>query len=183
MRRGDFHGDLGAGALVRSPHTGALTTMLFASQGPRRRPDDPAALRAVSIALEKVTKTYETQAGDDIWAVAPIDVCIDAGQFVSIVGPSGCGKSTLLMMIAGLIPPTTGSVRLNGEIVNRPHPEIAVVFQQDLLLYWRRILDNVLLPIEIKRWGRSRFARRAEQLLDQVGLAGFSNKYPDELSG
>jgi NitT/TauT family transport system ATP-binding protein len=162
----------------------ATTTMaLSSSQAPPGRTDDTRSPRAVSIALESVTKVYETEAGEDIWAVAPMDVSIEAGQFVSIVGPSGCGKSTLLMMIAGLIPVTSGTIRLNGEIVSRPHPDIAVVFQQDLLLYWRRILDNILLPIEIKRWGRSKFAKRAEQLLDQVGLTGFSNKYPDELSG
>jgi NitT/TauT family transport system ATP-binding protein len=161
----------------------ATTTMALPSHAPPRWTDDTRSPRAVSIALESVTKVYETEAGEDIWAVAPMDVAIEAGQFVSIVGPSGCGKSTLLMMIAGLIPVTTGTIRLNGEIVSRPHPDIAVVFQQDLLLYWRRILDNILLPIEIKGWGRTKFAKRAEQLLDQVGLTGFSNKYPDELSG
>jgi NitT/TauT family transport system ATP-binding protein len=162
----------------------ATTTIALPSpQAPPGGTDDARSPRAVSIALESVTKIYETEVGEDIWAVAPMDVSIEAGQFVSIVGPSGCGKSTLLMMIAGLIPVTSGTIRLNGEIVNRPHPDIAVVFQQDLLLYWRRILDNILLPIEIKRWGRSKFAKRAEQLLDQVGLTGFSNKYPDELSG
>jgi NitT/TauT family transport system ATP-binding protein len=147
------------------------------------RPDEARSPRAVAIALEKVTKVYETDAGDDIWALAPVDAVIEAGQFVSIVGPSGCGKSTLLLMIAGLIPATSGTIRLDGEAVDRPHPQIAVVFQHDLLLHWRRIFDNVLLPIEIKRWGRAKFAKRAEQLLEQVGLAGFANKYPDELSG
>ncbi len=160
----------------------ATPIMALPSHAPPRT-DDTRSPRAVSIALEGVTKIYETEAGEDIWAVAPIDVAVEAGQFVSVVGPSGCGKSTLLMMIAGLIPATSGAIRLNGEIVSRPHPEIAVVFQQDLLLYWRRILDNILLPIEIKGWGRVKFAKRAEQLLEQVGLAGFSNKYPDELSG
>jgi NitT/TauT family transport system ATP-binding protein len=142
-----------------------------------------SAPRAVSIALENVTKVYESQSGDDVWAVDRLDVAIEAAQFVSIVGPSGCGKSTLLMMIAGLIPVTSGAIRLNREAVTRPHPEIAVVFQRDLLLYWRRVLDNVLLPIEIRRWGRAKFVKQAERLLDQVGLADFSNKYVDELSG
>ncbi|HEY7244601.1 MAG TPA: ABC transporter ATP-binding protein [Xanthobacteraceae bacterium] len=140
-------------------------------------------LRAVSIALDNVTKVYDSQSGDDVWALDRLDLRIEAGQFTSIVGPSGCGKSTLLLMLAGLIPVSSGTIRLNGEVVTRPHPQIAVVFQRDLLLYWRRVLDNVLLPIEIRRWGRSKFVKQAEQLLDQVGLAEFSNRFVDELSG
>jgi ABC-type multidrug transport system fused ATPase/permease subunit len=101
-------------------------------------------LHAVSITLDNVTKVYESQSGDEVWALDRLDFAIDAGQFVSVVGPSGCGKSTLLLMLAGLIPVTSGTIRLNGEAVTRPHPQIAVVFQRDLLLYWRRVLDNVL---------------------------------------
>ena len=140
-------------------------------------------LHAVSITLDNVTKVYESQSGDEVWALDRLDFAIDAGQFVSVVGPSGCGKSTLLLMLAGLIPVTSGTIRLNGEAVTRPHPQIAVVFQRDLLLYWRRVLDNVLLPVEIRRWGRSKFVRQAEQLLDQVGLTEFSHRFVDELSG
>jgi NitT/TauT family transport system ATP-binding protein len=155
------------------------------TRNPATRTNQPGTpvLRAVSIALENVTKIYESQSGDEVWALDRLDFGIEAGQFTSIVGPSGCGKSTLLLMLAGLIPVTSGTIRLNGQAVTRPHPQIAVVFQRDLLLYWRRVLDNVLLPVEIRRWGRSKFVKQAERLLDQVGLAEFSNKFVDELSG
>ena len=87
------------------------------------------------------------------------------------------------MMISGLIPLTAGAIHLDGEPVSRPHPRMGVVFQRDLLLDWRRILDNVLLPIEIKRWGRAGHVDKAKGLLAQVGLAGYESRYPDELSG
>jgi NitT/TauT family transport system ATP-binding protein len=138
---------------------------------------------SVAIELTDIAKTYETREGEEIRALDRVNVKIPAGEFVSIVGPSGCGKSTLLMMISGLIPLTSGVIRLDDEPVRRPHPNIGVVFQRDLLLEWRRILDNVLLPIEIKRWGRARYVERAKTLLAQVGLAGYESRYPDELSG
>jgi len=141
------------------------------------------AVKSVSIELIDVHKTYETSEGADVDALEGVSVTIPAGQFVSIVGPSGCGKSTLLMMISGLIPITAGTIRLDGEPVSRPHQRMGIVFQRDLLLAWRRILDNVLLPIEIKRWGRAGHVDKARTLLAQVGLAGYEFRYPDELSG
>jgi len=145
--------------------------------------DATKTVKSVSIELIDVHKTYETSEGDEVHALEGVNVKIPAGQFVSIVGPSGCGKSTLLMMMSGLIPLTSGAIRLDGEPVNRPHPRMGVVFQRDLLLDWRRILDNVLLPIEIKRWGRASYVDQAKGLLAQVGLAGYESRYPDELSG
>jgi len=138
---------------------------------------------SVAIELDDVRKIYETREGEEIHALDGISVRIPAGEFVSIVGPSGCGKSTLLMMISGLIPITSGSIRLDGERSTRPHPKIGVVFQRDLLLDWRRILENVLLPVEIKGWSRSSYIEKARQLLAQVGLQGYERRYPDELSG
>jgi NitT/TauT family transport system ATP-binding protein len=138
---------------------------------------------SVAIELDDVQKIYETREGEEIHALDGISVRIPAGEFVSIVGPSGCGKSTLLMMISGLIPITSGAIRLDGERSTRPHPKIGVVFQRDLLLDWRRILENVLLPVEIKRWARGAYVEKAGQLLAQVGLQGYERRYPDELSG
>ena len=138
---------------------------------------------SVAIELDDVRKIYETREGEEIHALDGISVRIPAGEFVSIVGPSGCGKSTLLMMISGLIPITSGTIRLDGERSTRPHPKIGVVFQRDLLLDWRRILENVLLPVEIKGWSRSSYIEKARQLLAQVGLQGYERRYPDELSG
>jgi NitT/TauT family transport system ATP-binding protein len=85
--------------------------------------------------------------------------------------------------LAGLTPASTGQVRINGEMIIKPHRQTGVVFQSDLLLYWRTILDNILLPIEIKKLDVDACRSRAEALLKQVGLDGFGNKYPSELSG
>ena len=141
------------------------------------------AVAGVAVRLEGVAKSYETREGEDIPALECIDIAIDPGQFVAIVGPSGCGKSTALGLIAGLMPVTEGRILLDGEVVKRPHPRIGVVFQTDLLLYWRTVIENILLPIEIKGGDSKASAVRAEALLDQVGLTGFARKYPSELSG
>ena len=137
----------------------------------------------VAVTLRGVSKTYEARTGEDIHALDSVDLDIAAGEFVAVVGPSGCGKSTMLSMLAGLLPATTGSIAFDGEPVTRPHPKAGVVFQTDLLLYWRTVLDNVLLPIEIKKRDRAEYLPRAEALLEKVGLAGFGGKFPSELSG
>jgi NitT/TauT family transport system ATP-binding protein len=141
------------------------------------------AARSAAVKIDAVSKAYEVRTGDDVLALERIDLDIAPGSFVAVVGPSGCGKSTLLSLLAGLTPLTTGRLLIDGEEVRKPHPKAGVVFQSDLLLYWRSILDNVLLPIEIKRLDRARYVERARDLLAQVGLAGFDDKYPSELSG
>lgn len=142
-----------------------------------------ARLHGVSVAIENVTKTYELRDGGDLLALDRVDLSIAPGEFVSIVGPSGCGKSTLLSLVAGLAPTSTGRILIDGEEVRRPHAKVGVVFQTDLLLYWRSVMDNIMLPIEIKGWRRQDYLPKAERLLEQVGLAGFESKYPSELSG
>ena len=133
--------------------------------------------------VEELSKIYETASGDDVHALDRIDLRIEPGSFVACVGPSGCGKSTLLSLLAGLIPPSTGRIRIDEQVVLKPHPKVGVVFQTDLLFYWRTVLDNVLLPIEIKHLKRKEYTDKALQLLSQVGLDGFERKYPSELSG
>jgi NitT/TauT family transport system ATP-binding protein len=140
-------------------------------------------IHGVSLLFEGLTKVYETREGTEIAALDRTDLKIASGEFVAIVGPSGCGKSTLLSLVAGLAPVTTGRITIDGEEVKRPHPTVGVVFQTDLLLYWRTIIDNILLPIEIKGWKRREHLPRVMQLLTQVGLEGFGGKYPSELSG
>jgi NitT/TauT family transport system ATP-binding protein len=103
-------------------------------------------------------------------------------EFVAIVGASGCGKTTLLRIMGALLSASSGSVRLADEVITRPHPRIGYVFQQDSLLPWRTVLDNVLLGPEIQR--RKRAAREAALAnIDAVGLAGFEKHYPHQLSG
>jgi NitT/TauT family transport system ATP-binding protein len=136
-----------------------------------------------AITIDGVGKTYPVRNGPDVMALGATTLSIDPGEFVAVVGPSGCGKSTLLSMIAGLAKPTTGRVLIDGESVLRPHPKVGVVFQNDLLLYWRTVADNILLPVEIKGWKRADYRERMLTLLKQVGLADFASKYPGELSG
>jgi NitT/TauT family transport system ATP-binding protein len=144
-------------------------------------PDAGASGAAVHIV--GLSKTYEVRDSDDIHALERIDLTMAQGSFVAVVGPSGCGKSTLLSLLAGLTPVTAGQIFIDGEEVRKPHPKVGVVFQSDLLLYWRTVLDNILLPAEIKRRNRAEYTERAKRLLDQVGLAGFDRKMPSELSG
>jgi len=136
-----------------------------------------------AVDISQLSKIYKTREDDDVLALDRIDLEIEPGSFVAVVGPSGCGKSTLLSLLAGLTPASTGNIAIDGDSVSRPHPKTGVVFQSDLLLYWRTVLDNILLPIEIKKLDVAKYRARAEELLSQVGLAGFGNKYPSELSG
>ncbi|MCD6122344.1 MAG: ABC transporter ATP-binding protein, partial [Spirochaetales bacterium] len=108
------------------------------------------------------------------------DIYVD--EFVSIVGPSGCGKTTLLKIIAGLIPKSNGEMIVSKDQFD-PTREMGFVFQKALLLYWRNILDNVLLPIEILKMDKNVLRKKALDILNLVGLKGFENRYPKELSG
>lgn len=136
-----------------------------------------------AVKIKGVSKTYETQDSDPVLALDYVDLEIVTGSFVAVVGPSGCGKSTLLSLLAGLVPLTTGEILIDGQAISNPHPKVGVVFQTDMLLYWRNVLDNVLLPVEIKKLGRKSHKEKAAQLLNQVGLQGFEKKWPSELSG
>jgi NitT/TauT family transport system ATP-binding protein len=140
-------------------------------------------LHGVGVAIKNLTKIYEMRDGNELQALDPINITINPGEFVSIVGPSGCGKSTLLSLIAGLSPISSGSIHIDGEEVRRPHPKVGVIFQTDLLLYWRTVVDNILLPIEIKGRNRKHHLSHVDDLLEQVGLMGFGQKFPSELSG
>ena len=135
------------------------------------------------VVVNSVGKTYAARDGADIEALSPTSLTIAPGEFVAVVGPSGCGKSTLLSLIAGLATPSAGRVLIDDEPVLRPHPKVGVVFQSDLLLYWRTVADNILLPVEIKGWQRTEYIPRMKALLAQVGLSDFAAKYPGELSG
>jgi NitT/TauT family transport system ATP-binding protein len=134
------------------------------------------------IELLGVSKTYRTRDGD-VPSLRPIDFTVFEGEFLAIVGPSGCGKSTLLKMIAGLFPPSSGEIRINGKPVLKPSRDAGIVFQNALLLPWRTVLGNVMLPIDMKRLPKHDYMVRARQLLETAGLAGFERKMPWQLSG
>ncbi|MBK3665625.1 ABC transporter ATP-binding protein [Bradyrhizobium diazoefficiens] len=143
----------------------------------------PIQSTGAAIEISRLSKIYETREDTDVIALEKIDLRFEPGSFVAVVGPSGCGKSTLLSLLAGLTPASTGKIAIDGQAISKPHPKIGVVFQSDLLLYWRTVLDNILLPIEIKKLDLAKYRLHAEDLLAQVGLEGFGNKYPSELSG
>src|SRR6185295_1955247 len=159
-------GDLGAGGLSLLRHHVRGEPDRLSAGNSEMSVRAPAASAAASVAIVGLSKTYESrEGGDDIRALDQVDVAIAPGSFVAVVGPSGCGKSTMLSLLAGLIPATTGKIRIDGEEVRKPHRKVGVVFQTDLLLYWRSVLDNILLPAEIKRLDRREYRERARQLL------------------
>jgi NitT/TauT family transport system ATP-binding protein len=134
------------------------------------------------IDLAGVGMTYQAASGP-VEALAGISMSVGAGEFVSLVGPSGCGKSTLLRIVAGLRPATLGTVTVADREVTRPIPDIGMVFQAPVLLKWRSILQNVLLPAELAGHEPRTYWARAQQLLEMAGLHGFAEKLPNELSG
>ena len=142
----------------------------------------PSEVSTPLVEVVDVSKRYRTEDGT-IAALDPVTLIIGAREFVSIVGPSGCGKSTLMRIVSGLLTPSSGSVRIGGLPIDRPYVGAGIVFQDPTLYEWRRVLENVLLPVEIQRLDRAVFRRRALELLDLVGLTGFARKYPFELSG
>jgi NitT/TauT family transport system ATP-binding protein len=139
------------------------------------------------LSLRDVRKTYgDAHDRDKLLALDGISLDIAAKEFVVIVGPSGCGKSTLLRIAAGLTPPTTGEVVMDGTTVTAPPPRLVYLFQQysKSLFAWRTVLQNVMFPIEAApRAQRSRQREQCLQYLRQVGLDGFEEKYPWQLSG
>jgi NitT/TauT family transport system ATP-binding protein len=134
------------------------------------------------IRIEGLSKTFGNQR-DSVLALDNIDCSIRQGSFVTIVGPSGCGKSTLLRILAGLLDYDLGSVVLDGQPIRGTRRDVGVVFQSSILLPWRTILDNVLLPAEVLGLDMKQARERAMQLLHMVRLDGFEHKLPRQLSG
>jgi len=141
------------------------------------------AVTAPLIVVSNLEKTYATRGRAQVHALAGISVEVGAGEFITIVGQSGCGKTTLLKILAGLLPRSAGSVTLRGRLVDGPSRDIGIVFQDPVLLPWRTVFDNVMLPVEVLGLDRKSSGSRAMDLLGLVGLEGFEDKYPHELSG
>jgi len=132
--------------------------------------------------IRNIGKTFVAR-GRELQAVDGVTLNLKQGEFVAVVGPSGCGKSTLMMMVAGLVPPSDGEITIKGEKVTRPYTDVGVIFQRDALLEWRTVLNNVLLQIDVRGLKRANYEKAARTLLARVGLGGFENYYPWELSG
>ena len=136
------------------------------------------------IAIDDVQISYRSRGGgDDFVAVENIDLEVAEGEFVTIVGPSGCGKSTLLLAVDGLVAPSRGEIVVDGRTVEGPGQDRAMVFQEFGLLPWRTVLGNVQFGMEIAKEDAKGAERRARELIDLVGLSGFEDRHPHELSG
>ncbi|GAB2934944.1 ABC transporter ATP-binding protein [Micromonospora polyrhachis] len=134
------------------------------------------------IGIRNVSQIYRTRAGD-VEALRDVSLEVADGEFVAIVGRSGCGKSTLLRLVAGLQTATSGEITVAGTPISSPRRDVGFMFQRPALLPWRSVLDNVLLPTEVFGLDRRAARKRADELLDLVGLTGFDKRLPHELSG
>jgi NitT/TauT family transport system ATP-binding protein len=141
--------------------------------------------RPAAVSLGGVSKRYAAQGGPGVIALAPIDLDVHPGEFVSLIGPSGCGKSTLLRIIGDLVPATEGQVLVNGKPAHqaRLDRDYGIVFQDPVLYDWRTVARNISLPLEMLGWDRQRRASRVAEMLDLVELGGFEGHYPWQLSG
>ncbi|HEV7298087.1 MAG TPA: ABC transporter ATP-binding protein [Tepidisphaeraceae bacterium] len=142
------------------------------------RTQAPSNLSAIEVILQDVEKTFPT----GVQAVSPISLTVPQGQFLAMLGPSGCGKSTLLRMIAGLESATAGTLQV-GNTADSPGAGVAFVFQDAHLLPWRTVLQNVVLPLELRHDERAERVDRAMEQLERVGLADAAMRYPAQLSG
>ena len=152
-----------------------MTSMTDQSSG---RGDDSAA----TVRFDDVRKWYPTT-GDPVHAVDGVTLDLNAGEFISIVGPSGCGKSTLMLMLAGLIAPTSGTITVGPTKVDGPYTDLGIVFQDPVLLDWLDVIGNVMLQAKMRGLDVAESRERALALLNLVGLEGFENRRPYELSG
>lgn len=152
---------------------------------PMPEPANPPAgkPRPSKIIVDGVAKQFARGSRGNHVVFSSIDLAIQDGEFASIIGPSGCGKTTLLNMIAGLSHPTSGRIVVDGSPVTRPGADRGVVFQQDAIFMWRSVRKNVEFGLEIRRLSKPERRKRAQQYIDLVGLAGFEEFFPKELSG
>jgi NitT/TauT family transport system ATP-binding protein len=134
--------------------------------------------------IQRLCKTYFPDRKEPLTALEDLDFFVANGEFLSLVGPSGCGKSTFINLICGLLRPTSGQILLKGVPITEPIKDVGIAFQAPILLEWRTVIQNVLLPIEIiEKNVKPRHREHAAKLLALVGLAGFEHAYPAELSG
>ncbi|MBO5926883.1 MAG: ABC transporter ATP-binding protein [Clostridia bacterium] len=132
--------------------------------------------------LINVSLTYQSEIGET-QAIKNLNLTVKKGEFIAIIGPSGCGKTTLLSMIAGLLPPTSGEIRLLDEKIIKPNKNVGYMLQRDELFPWRTIQNNAYLPLEIKKINTPYYRNQVKNLLEKYGLKDFLKAYPSEISG
>jgi NitT/TauT family transport system ATP-binding protein len=137
----------------------------------------------VKLTLRDLSKTFSTEKGEEVPALGGINLTVEDEEFICILGPSGCGKTTLLRIIAGLETPTSGTIRVDGQVLTGPSRRIGMIFQEYSLFPWRRILENVAFGPEVQGKDREERLAAARKYLELVGLGTFGDRYPYELSG
>jgi NitT/TauT family transport system ATP-binding protein len=135
-----------------------------------------------SIEAELVTKVFTARA-QRVVALEDVSFSVSPGEFLAVVGPSGCGKSTLLRVLGGLLPPSSGGVRVHGEPVAGPREDVGIMFQSPVLLPWKTAFENAFLPRRLRGDRSASSHEQTQELLDLVGLQGFERAYPWQLSG
>ena len=146
-------------------------------------PQGGAGAGSAAISLRDATKRFPTKSGGAFTALRDVSLDVAPGEFVSIVGPTGCGKSTTLSLVSGLEPASAGTVHVHGEPVSGIPDGVGYMFQADAVLPWKNVLDNVALGLRYRGASRADANARARDWIERVGLAGFEDRYPHQLSG
>ncbi|MGD9923205.1 MAG: ABC transporter ATP-binding protein [Pseudorhodoplanes sp.] len=134
------------------------------------------------LVVKDVTKHFRTPDGV-VTAVDDVSLSVRQGEFLAVIGPSGCGKSTLFNVVGGLLGDYEGEVTVAGERITGPHASVGMVFQEESTFPWRTVIENVSFPLEIEGMAKARRHDKARHFINMVGLDGFENRYPNELSG
>src|SRR5579884_817138 len=135
------------------------------------------------IVVDRVSHMYRPPRGREVKALDQVSLTVGAREFVALLGPSGCGKSTLLYLIGGFLPVEKGAILVDGKPVQGPGPDRGIVFQHFALFPWKTVLGNVLYGLERQGMPKNERLKRAKDFIDMVGLAGFEDSYPSQLSG
>lgn len=136
-----------------------------------------------TIEFRNISKYYENLEGEETAALKNINLTVKDGEFVCIIGPSGCGKSTLLEIAAGLLPHSEGEILLDGRLQSGTSRDIGVVFQDSSLFPWRSVRKNIGFGLELNKVDKQKIEKKVQDAIEMVGLSGFENKYPHQLSG
>jgi len=149
---------------------------------PERTAQDLRAQPASILVVDDIFVQFETPEGPLV-ALDHVSLSVRPGEFLAVIGPSGCGKSTLFNVVGGLLDGYLGVVTVAGETVRGPHPAIGMVFQEESTFPWRTVIENVAFPLEIAGISKAARLETARRFISLVGLVGFENRYPNELSG
>ncbi len=147
-------------------------------------PDQPTSARGrPAVLVDAVTKRYAAGSSSEVLAVDNVSLEVERGEVLALLGPSGCGKSTLLRMIGGLLAPSEGRIMMGDEVITEPNARTGIMFQRPVLFPWLTVTDNILLPMRVAGAKRRDHLDKALELVRMVGIEGFEDRYPWQLSG